>query len=68
MPIKRILASLQEPSRKIEDIASAMVSGQYCIDAVVAVVHKDNPLEDITQAQLKDIFTGKITNWEDLNK
>ena len=51
-----------------EDIASAMVSGQYCIDAVVAVVHKDNPLEDITQAQLKDIFTGKITNWEDLNK
>ena len=45
-----------------------MVSGQYCIDAVVAVVHKDNPLENITQAQLKDIFTGKITNWEDLNK
>ena len=38
----------------------AMLNGQYCIDAVVAVVNKDNQnITNMTQAQLKDIFTGK---------
>ena len=49
-----------------EDVSNAMLSGQYCIDAVVAIVHKDNPLDNLTQAQLKDIFTGKTLNWEDV--
>lgn len=50
-----------------EDISKAMQSGQYCIDAVVAVVNKDNnDVTNMTQAQLKDIFTGKTANWEDI--
>ena len=50
-----------------EDISKAMLNGQYCIDAVVAVVNKDNQnITNMTQAQLKDIFTGKTTNWEDI--
>lgn len=48
-------------------IDKAMASGQYCIDAVVAVVNKDNKdYDNLTQAQLKAIFTGEITNWEDV--
>ena len=50
-----------------EDISKAMQSGQYCIDAVVAVVNKNNnDVTNMTQAQLKDIFTGKTANWEDI--
>ena len=50
-----------------EDISKALTSGQYCIDAVVAVVNKDNAdYTNMTQAQLKDIFTGTTTNWEDI--
>lgn len=50
-----------------EDISKAMQSGQYCIDAVVAIVNKDNnDVTNMTQAQLKDIFTGKTANWEDI--
>lgn len=49
-----------------EDISKAMESGQYCIDAVVAVVNKENSIEDITQAQLKSVFTGETTKWEDV--
>ncbi len=48
------------------DITSAMESGQYCIDAVVAVVQKDNPTSNMTQAQLQSIFKGETTNWEDV--
>ncbi len=35
-------------------------------DAIVFITHPDNPIESITEAQAKDIFTGKITNWKEL--
>ena len=35
-------------------------------DALVFIVNKDNPVESVTQQQAFDIFTGKITNWQEL--
>ena len=50
-----------------EDISKAMESGQYCIDAVVAVVNKENTdVTSLIQAQLKSIFTGETLKWEDI--
>lgn len=50
-----------------EDISKAMESGQYCIDAVVAVVNKENTdVTSLTQVQLKSIFTGETLKWEDI--
>ena len=50
-----------------EDISKAMESGQYCIDAVVAVVNKENTeVTSLTEAQLKSIFTGETLKWEDI--
>ena len=39
---------------------------QVAWDAIVPVVHPDNPVNDISLDQLKDVFDGKITNWKDL--
>lgn len=36
------------------------------LDGIVVVVHKDNPVDSITMEQLKDIYTGKITNWKNV--
>ena len=50
-----------------EDISKALTSGQYCLDAVVAVVSKDNnDFDNMSKEQLKNIFTGKVTKWEDI--
>jgi len=35
-------------------------------DGIVVAVHKDNPIEALTLAQVKDIFTGTVTNWKEL--
>lgn len=35
-------------------------------DALVVLVHKDNPVSDITIQKLRDVYTGKITNWKQL--
>ncbi len=33
-------------------------------DAIAVIVHPSNPVNNLTLAQLKDIYTGKITNWK----
>ena len=35
-------------------------------DALVFIVNEDNPVQSLTQQQLKDIYGGKITNWKDV--
>lgn len=55
-------------SRPIRDNEKAAVAAWQVIghDAIGVFVHKDNPVDSLSMAQLKDIFTGKITNWSDV--
>ena len=32
-------------------------------DALAIIVHKSNPINNLTTAQIKDIYSGKVTNW-----
>ena len=34
------------------------------IDALAPIVHPDNPVQNLTIEQLRDIYAGKITNWK----
>lgn len=36
------------------------------LDGVVLIVHKSLNISELTKEQIKDIYTGKITNWEDV--
>jgi len=38
----------------------------YAIDGIAIVVHKDNEVENLSKADLQDIFTGAITNWREV--
>jgi len=40
--------------------------GQLAWDAIVAIVHLDNPLENVTAEDLKKIYDGTYTTWSDL--
>ncbi|MFZ5563344.1 MAG: phosphate ABC transporter substrate-binding protein [Thermodesulfobacteriota bacterium] len=61
-------------SRFIKDseVQMAMAKKRYpvpfrvALDCIVPVVHPSNPVKDISMAQLKDIYTGKTTNWKAL--
>ncbi|GMR21467.1 MAG: phosphate ABC transporter substrate-binding protein PstS [Gammaproteobacteria bacterium] len=35
-------------------------------DALAVLVHRDNPINDISLKQIRQIYTGKITNWKQL--
>jgi phosphate transport system substrate-binding protein len=53
----------QEAEKKGQQIQEVL-TGQ---DAIAVVVNPANPIKDLSMVQLKDIFTGKITNWKEVS-
>lgn len=49
-----------------EDVTNSYKTGTYGIDAVALVVEKNNLLNDISLEDLKRIYVGEITKWEEL--
>lgn len=37
---------------------------RVAMDGLAIYVHRSNPVKQLTMAQVKDIFTGKVTNWK----
>lgn len=36
------------------------------LDCLVPIVHPSNPVKSLSRAQLRDIYSGKVTNWKDV--
>jgi phosphate transport system substrate-binding protein len=57
---------------KEDEIAAAQANGidpvefTVAIDALAVIVHPDNPVSQLTIDQLSDIYTGRITNWQEV--
>ena len=42
------------------------VAHVVALDGVCIIVHPSNPIKELTTAQVRDIYTGKIKNWKEL--
>lgn len=54
------------PLKETEITKYGLVSFPFAIDGVVIIIHPSNPLIELTKIQLKDIFSGRITNWKEV--
>ncbi len=66
----RLAVLSREPNEaEIEALSAGerrFVSRTVAHDALAVILHGDNPVDELTVGQLKDIFTGKITNWREV--
>ncbi|MCH7321821.1 phosphate ABC transporter substrate-binding protein [Solibacillus sp. MA9] len=51
---------------KQEEVDSGIEQLVIAYDGIVVVTHPSNPVKDLTMEQVKQIFTGEITNWKEL--
>lgn len=52
---------------KEEEIALGLVPTVIAIDGIAVVVNNGNTLENLSMDQVKEIFTGEITTWEEVS-
>ena len=64
-----------EASRQMKEKERKMVRERHghdvreipvALDGVAVYLHESNPIQSLTEAQLKAIYTGTITNWHDV--
>lgn len=61
-------SSREMKSKEMEEAKAAgnePVENLVGLDGIAVVANPENPINELTMAQLKDIFTGKKTNWKD---
>lgn len=51
---------------KEEEKASGLKETIIAYDGIVVVTHPSNRVKDLTMEQVKQIFTGEVTNWKEL--
>jgi len=51
-------------SRALGEAEQDLVGLPIARDGVAVVVHKDNPVRSLSDAQVAGIYTGKLTNWK----
>ena len=63
------LYDLGMASRDLKDYEKELLeSVMIASDEIVVIVNADNPLEEITAEDLKGIYMGEITKWQELNQ
>lgn len=60
------LADVGDVSRdlKPEETAAGLVQTTIAKDGICVILHKDNPVKELTNEQVVAIYTGKITDWK----
>ncbi|MCI6228094.1 MAG: phosphate ABC transporter substrate-binding protein PstS family protein [Clostridiales bacterium] len=57
---------LSSRALKDEEKAAGLTETILCYDGIAIIVNPANKVENLTLAQIADIYTGKITNWSEV--
>ena len=49
-----------------EEEAAALTAQAIAMDGIAVIVSNDNPVEDLSVEQIAAIFTGEVTNWDEV--
>ncbi len=53
-------------SRKLEEGEKALIAIPIIYDAIAVIVHRANPLDNLSMDQIRQIYAGRITRWKEV--
>lgn len=53
-------------SRELKDDETKLKAIEIAKDGIAVVINKDNAINSLTKAQVKDIYTGAVTDWSEI--
>ncbi len=53
-------------SRNLKPSEKSLKILLIAVDGIAVIVHRDNPVENMTVEQIRRVFTGRITDWQEL--
>jgi phosphate transport system substrate-binding protein len=53
-------------SRKLEEREKELIAIPIIYDAIAVIVHRSNPLDGLRMEQIRQIYAGKITRWNEV--
>ncbi|MGQ0792518.1 MAG: phosphate ABC transporter substrate-binding protein [Deltaproteobacteria bacterium] len=59
-------ADLGMASRGLKGEESGLAEHPIALDGISIIVHADNPISQLTDAEIIGIYTGRISNWKDV--
>ena len=51
---------------KASELEAGLTPVTICMDGIAVIVNNDNAVEGLTLAQIRDIFTGEIVDWDEV--
>lgn len=60
------IADIGMASRALSEEESDLLAFPVARDGISVILHKDNPVTQLSDGQIKDIYTGKITDWSEV--
>lgn len=67
--VEQGISDIGMSSRDLKDseLDQGLIPIQIAHDGLAVIVNPDNPLDSLTMDQVREIYTGQITTWSDLN-
>lgn len=63
------LCNIGMASRELKDSEKEGLNNiTIALDGIAVIVNNDNPVSNLTNSQVKDIFTGEKTKWSEINE
>ena len=50
-----------------DDEAKTLQATQIALDGIAVIANKENSVTNITSQQVKQVYTGEITSWSEIN-
>lgn len=61
-----VYEAAEDTQAVLDSIGTELEITPIGLDALVFIVNQQNPVQSVAQEQLREIYTGRITNWKEL--